>query len=224
MRRSTVFGAGLLVVLGLAGCSSTQDQVLGAAAKPLPAGRAAQAPKPAAAASASKANAPRAAVAAPAVAVPSKVTVETYADNICAGLAQFGVAFHDAKARRVAAMGGSPAEVRAALLGFYDALDSAFDQVVLVTQHSGVPKLARGSSVASGVVATLGSARKAGDRYRAAAQALDPGTKGSVRSAAQRIAGNTDRDVAAQMRLLSRYDSDPAVRSAFTHAPNCRVH
>jgi len=221
VRRSTMVGASVVMVLGLAGCGATQDQLLGAAAKPLAtpaptrttvvAAKAAAAVKPVAAGAAKPADPNR------------KVTVATYANDVCAGLAQFGVAFHDAKAKRTAAMSGSPAQVRTALLGFYEAMDTAFDSVVQATRQAGVPKLADGKKVASGVVSTLGAARKAGDRHRTAAQALDPTSNKSIRTAAQQIAGDTDRDVADQMRLLARYDSDPKVRAAFTHAPSCHL-
>lgn len=223
MRRSTIVGAGVLVVLSLAGCGSSQDQLLGVADRPL----AIPAPIHAVAAAAAKpaaAGKPAKKSAAEHPADPSrKVTVGAYADDVCAGLAQFGVAFHEAKAKRTAAMSGSPAQVRTALLGFYDAMDSAFDSVVLASRRAGVPKLSHGKNVASGVVSTLGAARKAGDKHRSAAQALDPNSKKSVRTVAQQIAGDTDRDVVDQMRLLARYDSDPAVRAAFTQAPSCHL-
>jgi hypothetical protein len=194
-----------LVLLGTAGCGSSQDHVLGAAAK-----------NPAVA------QVRLASVAPVADLSNRKVAVDTYATTVCAGLAQFGVDFHAAKSHRAAAMNGSPSATRTALLGYYDALDVAFDKMVATTKRAGIPNLSDGKAVAAGVIATLDEARQAGDHYRPKAQALGTQDAKHTRAAAEKIADNSDRDVSGVMRRLSRYDGDPLFRAAFTRAITCQ--
>jgi hypothetical protein len=205
VRRSSVLGAGCLLLLGAAGCGADQDHVLGTAAK-----------------HSAVAQAQLASVGPVSDLSARKVPVDTYATSVCAGLARFGVDFHTAKDRRSAGMNGSPAATRAALLLYYDALDSAFDKMVATTQRAGIPNLSDGKAVAAGVVSTLGEARKAGDAYRPKAQALSGKDAKDTKAAAQKIADGSDRDVANVMHRLSRYDGDPKFRAAFTKAITCQ--
>jgi hypothetical protein len=204
-----LIGCGVLL-FAVTGCGATQDQVLGVVPKQ---------PHPAAAkAVAVAAPAPRV-VAQPAT---RKVAVDTYATGVCGGLAEFGTAFHDAKTRRTAALNGSPTAARTALLSYYDALDAAFDRMMLVTRAVGVPKLAHGADEAAGVVATLQAAKQVDAGYRSKAQQLpSAGTKHS-RATAQSIAADSDRDVSDAMHRLSQFNSDPAIRKAFTRAKACQ--
>jgi hypothetical protein len=199
-------GVGCLALLGTAGCGAGQGHIVGAAAANNPA--VAQ---------------PRLASVGPVVDSSRKVSVDNYANAVCTGLAQFGVDFHAAKARRATAMTGTVAATnRTALLGYYDALDTAFDRILGSTRAAGVPNLSDGKTVAAGVVATLDAARQAGDRYRPKAQALGGSDAKGVRAAALRLADSSDRDVAGVMGRLSRYDGDPTFRNAFTHAITCQ--
>jgi len=200
-----MLGAGCLVLLGTSGCGSDQDRVLGVGAQ-------------------SPAIAPaRLASVGPVVDTSTrKVTVDTYATAVCTGLAQFGVDFHAAKAHRAVAMTGTATATRSALLGYYDALDVAFDKMLATTRAAGIPNLSDGKEVAAGVVSTLDAARQAGDRYRPKAQALGGSDAKEMRTAAQKIADSSDRDVAGVMHRLSRYDGDPQFRNAFTRAITCQ--
>ncbi len=205
MRRSLLLGAGCLVLLATSGCGSDQDHVLGVGAQ-----RPVVAPA-------------RLASVGPVVDTSTrKVTVDTYATAVCTGLAQFGVDFHAAKAHRAVAMTGTVTATRSALLGYYDALDMAFEKMVASTRAAGIPNLSDGKEVAAGVVSTLDAAREAGDHYRPKAQALGGSDAKEMRTAAQRIADSSDRDVAGVMRRLSRYDGDPQFRNAFTRAITCQ--
>jgi hypothetical protein len=200
-------GVGCFALLGTAGCGAGQDHILAAA----PAAN-----NPAVAQ-------PRLASVGPVADTSRKVSVDNYATAVCTGLAQFGVDFHAAKARRATAMTGSAAATsRTALLGYYDALDAAFDRIVASTRSAGVPNLSDGKTVAAGVVATLDAARQAGDRYRPKAQALAGSDTKGVRTAALKLADSSDREVAGVMGRLSRYDGDPMFRNAFTRAITCQ--
>jgi hypothetical protein len=199
-----IIGGSSLLLFGVAGCGGGQDHVAGAALN-----------QPAVAA-------PRLASVGPVIDPTHKVAVDAYATSVCTGLAQFGVDFHAAKAHRVQALTGSASTTRSALLGYYDALDTAFERMVTTTQRAGIPNLSDGHEVAAGVISTLGQARQAADKYRPKAQGLGGSDSKDVRTAAEKLAETSDREVATVMHRLSRYDGDPLFRNAFTRAVTCQ--
>jgi hypothetical protein len=204
VRKSLIIGGSSLLLFGVAGCGGGQDNAVGVVAN-----------QPAVAA-------PKLASVGPVTDPTHKVAVDAYATTVCTGLAQFGVDFHAAKAHRVQAMSGSATATRSALLGYYDALDGAFDRMLATTQRAGIPNLSDGREVASGVISTLDQARQAADKYRPKARGVGGSDPKDVRTAAEKIADNSDREVATVMHRLSRYDGDPQFRNAFTRAVTCQ--
>lgn len=206
MRRLFKVGVAVTLLAGLSSCGSTQDHVLGG-----PPAR------------------PVAARTQPVVdlsqTVPDytghKVPVDTYATNVCMGLDQFGLDYAAARTVRSNALDGAPAAVQTALLGYYDALDRAFDRMSNTVRASGIPELAHGDAMAAGVVTTLGEARKAGDSYRPQTQALPLKEPTRFHGVARRIVRNSDHDVETAMRRLGRYDADPNFRKAFDRSKAC---
>jgi hypothetical protein len=75
--------------------------------------------------------------------------------------------------------------------------------------------------MAAGVVSTLGEARQAGDHHRPEVATLPTADTRKFRPAANRIARDSDRDVAGAMRRLGRFDADPRFRQAFDQSRTC---
>jgi hypothetical protein len=194
-----------LLTLVTAGCGASEDHVLGAPV---------QGPttRPAAA--------ERVTAARPDL-TGRKVSADNYAMGVCVGLDQFGLDYAAARAHRAAALSGSPTTVRTALLGYYDSLDQAFDRMSVAVRAAGIPQLEHGEAMATGVVATIGEARRAGDRHRPEVQALPTADRTKFRPAAGRLVRDSDRDVESAMHRLGRFDVDPKFRGAFDRAQAC---
>jgi|GEM_PF-4770797 len=204
MGRCTAGIALLVLLAGTAGCG---DPLARVAARPTPTGQAVRA-------------------SAVAVAQPApterKVGLDAYANLMCAGLGRFSSDVAAARQRRAAALAGPPAAGRAGLTAYYNALDTAFGQLLVVSRSAGIPDLRNGAAVAAGVNKTITQAQQAGGTYRSRVRGLTEAHEKSFRADAERIAHDSDHDLAGAMHGLARFDADPAFRAAFDHARGCR--
>jgi hypothetical protein len=152
-----------------------------------------------------------------------RVDPDTYATGLCAGLANFGLSYSDAKTTRAAAWNGSVEHARQAMLTYVGSLDSALTKAIADTRAAGVPDLPHGARISTDLLAALQSAQQANDDLRTRALALPVDNRADFDAAAGPLLDRSDQDVTAALQKLTTLDDEPGFRAAFRHNRICRA-
>jgi hypothetical protein len=152
-----------------------------------------------------------------------RVDTDTYATGLCAGLANFGLSYSDAKTTRAAAWNGSVEHARQAMLTYIGSLDSALRKAIADTRNAGVPDLPHGARISTDLLGALQAAQRANDALRARAAALPIDNRAHFDAAAGPLLDRSDRDVAAALQKLTTLDDEPGFQAAFHHNRICRA-
>jgi hypothetical protein len=152
-----------------------------------------------------------------------RVAVDTYASGLCAGLANFGLSYSDAKTTRAAAWNGSVEHARQAMLTYIGSLDSALTKAIADTDRAGVPDLPHGARISSDLLAALQAAQQANNELRAKALALPVDNRAHFDAAAGPLLARSDADVSAALQRLTKLDDEPGFQKAFNHNRICRA-
>jgi hypothetical protein len=152
-----------------------------------------------------------------------RVDTDVYATGLCAGLANFGLSYQDAKTTRAAAWNGSAEHARQAMLTYVGSLDSALTKAIADTRNAGVPNLPNGARISTDLLAALQTAQQANAALRSKALALPVDNRADFDAAAGPLLDRSDRDVTAALQKLTTLDDEPGFRAAFHHNRICRA-
>jgi hypothetical protein len=152
-----------------------------------------------------------------------RVATDIYATGLCAGLANFGLSYQDAKTTRAAAWNGTAEHARQAMLTYVGSLDSALTKAIADTRKAGVPDLPHGARISSDLLAALLTAQQANADLHAKALVLPIDNRADFDASAGPLLDRSDRDVAAALAKLTTLDDEPGFQSAFNHNRICRA-
>lgn len=152
-----------------------------------------------------------------------RAAVDTYATQLCTGLANFGLTYQEAKTARTAAATGSAGHARAAMLGYIDALNTALTRAIGDTRQAGVPDLPNGARISTDLLAALQTAQAANSALRAKVAALPIADRAGFDAAVGPLLDRSDSDVGTALQKLTKLDDEPGFQAAFNHNRICRA-
>lgn len=151
-----------------------------------------------------------------------RVRIDTFADDVCSGLARFGASYQQARAERRERLYGTPHKAKRAMLAYVDAVDAALEKTVAGTAAWGVPDVKNGDWVAQRIRAALLEAQEANYSYRPQIAALHSTNK-HFAQLARTLLSESDAELSAALLKLDWMDAGSEFRAAFNSSRTCRA-
>lgn len=151
-----------------------------------------------------------------------RVRIDTFADDVCSGLARFGASYQEARAERRERLYGAPVKAKRAMLAYVDSVDTALDTTISGTAAWGVPDVKNGERVARRIKAALVEAQEANYNDRPQIAALQS-TNRHFAQLARTLLAESDAELSVALLKLDWMDAGREFRTAFNNSRTCRA-